>query len=720
MRKLLFSIFAILISISAYSQDIAQGAWRSHFNYQSAKILQKTAAKVFCATENGLFYVDQADNTINILTKTDGFSDVGISAMGYSTDQNILVLGYHNGNIDLFSEKGITNIDLIKNQNLIQDKKIESINVTGKTAYLSTDFGIVVLDLEREVIDEVYREIGPAGQQPEVFSTETINDSIFAITSLGFLGGKLSENINLLDFNNWRQISLPSSLNEFRYITSSDSDVRIASQNEIYSYSSGVFTLIGDQLNDIESIKYQEDGSFSIISSGIGYQLINNILSIIESDGSENLSDILLIDGALWLADRVSGLKKLTNGNTEMLSPNGPNSVEIQNILFQNEKVYAFGPFRNSGFSPINKESFSVFENGRWSTIGINGFTEVSDVSGKYFSSFGEGLFDSESNTVLSDTPLTADSRSGRTLITDIQSTEQGLWVANFNSDSPLHLLSTDGFWQSFNLDGRAGEITQFAASRNIWIRDNNNSGITIYNPESDEVIIVNSNNSDLPSSRINDIKIDLDDEVWVATDKGVAFFPSASVDISNFNTAILPIFENNFLFKDEIINSIAIDPGNRKWIGNRTGAWLLEEAGESLIVRFTAENSPLPSNNVLKIAVNTVNGEVFFVTDKGTASFRSDATESTPEHGKVKIFPNPVRPNFNGLVGINGLATDVRLKITDISGKLIREIEASGGGASWDLQDLNGNRARTGVYIIFSSDREGVETFVGKLAIVN
>ncbi|MEL6557256.1 MAG: hypothetical protein AAFQ94_03675 [Bacteroidota bacterium] len=721
MKKLLTYSLLLLISLSAYSQDIEQGSWRTHFNYQSAGIIQATATKVFCASENGLFYVDQEDNTVNILTKIDGFSDVGISAMGYSPDQNILILGYQNGNIDLFSGNGITNIDLVKNQNIVQDKRIGNIHIKDEFAYLSTDFGIVVLDLSREVISEVFREIGPEGIQPSVFATQTANDSIFAVTSSGLLSARLSDNINLLDFNNWQQISVPVGVSEFRLITAttSNSEIILANDEEIYNYLNGVFTLITDQFDNITSVKAQPDGSISIISGGIGYFLQNGGVSQIPNESSERLADISIINNELWLADLEGGLKKVSGSTFQQLSPNSPGTDDIQNLVYQDGKIYAFGPFRTEGFSPLNKSTFAVFENGSWSNEAIESFSNVSDISDRYFGSFGDGLYDAANQNTLTDTPLMADSRTGRVIVTDIETNEQGLWVANFNSDNPLHLLNNEGDWESYDLNGRASEIIQIAVSGNVWIRDNNSS-ITIYDPELDEVTVVNANNSDLPSSIINDISIDLDDEVWVATERGVAFFPSASVEISNFNTAILPVFENNFLFRDEVINSITTDPGNRKWIGNTTGAWLLEEAGESLVTRFTAENSPLPSDNVLDISINPQNGEVFFVTDKGMVSFRSDATESTAFHSDVKIFPNPVRPNFNGLVGFNGLATDVRLKITDISGKLIREIEANGGGASWDLRDINGNKARTGVYLVFSADREGEETYIGKLAIVN
>ena len=138
------------------------------------------------------------------------------------------------------------------------------------------------------------------------------------------------------------------------------------------------------------------------------------------------------------------------------------------------------------------------------------------------------------------------------------------------------------------------------------------------------------------------------------------------------------------------------------------------------MVHNFTRENSPLPSNNILDVLSDPITGEVFIATDKGMVSYRSDAFRSRNIHENVSIFPNPVQPGYSGVIGISGLATDATIKITNVSGKLIREINAAGGGASWDMADYNGQRAPTGVYLVFSSSSDGNETFVGKIAIIN
>ncbi|HEY9008497.1 MAG TPA: T9SS type A sorting domain-containing protein, partial [Ohtaekwangia sp.] len=206
---------------------------------------------------------------------------------------------------------------------------------------------------------------------------------------------------------------------------------------------------------------------------------------------------------------------------------------------------------------------------------------------------------------------------------------------------------------------------------------------------------------------------VDRDGLVWVGTDIGVAYFFDPSSD------AVKPIYDSRFLLRDDKVTAIAIDGGNRKWMGTERGVWLFNATGEALVYNFTTDNSPLLSNVIKDIEIDEQTGEVFFATDKGIVSFRSDATASTGSFETVKIFPNPVTSTFSGSVGIKGLATDAVVKITDISGKLIWQTQANGGTATWNVQDYNGRRAATGIYLVFAATADGAESVVGKIAVV-
>src|SRR5690606_31127972 len=98
--------------------------------------------------------------------------------------------------------------------------------------------------------------------------------------------------------------------------------------------------------------------------------------------------------------------------------------------------------------------------------------------------------------------------------------------------------------------------------------------------------------------------------------------------------------------------------------------------------------------------------GEVFIATDKGIISFMGDATDAGDKHGKVEVYPNPVRPEYTGDIAIRGLVNDAIVKITDIAGNLVFEAKANGGMITWNGLNFRGKRAATGVYLVYSSNK--------------
>ena len=125
-------------------------------------------------------------------------------------------------------------------------------------------------------------------------------------------------------------------------------------------------------------------------------------------------------------------------------------------------------------------------------------------------------------------------------------------------------------------------------------------------------------------------------------------------------------------------------------------------------------------SNNIIDIAINHDNGEVFIGTEKGVVSYRSDATLGAFSQAKTHVFPNPVEPNYSGPIAIKGLVSNANVKITDISGSLVFETTANGGQAIWSGKNKNGERASTGVYLVLSTDLYGEEKIVSKILFIH
>jgi hypothetical protein len=173
-------------------------------------------------------------------------------------------------------------------------------------------------------------------------------------------------------------------------------------------------------------------------------------------------------------------------------------------------------------------------------------------------------------------------------------------------------------------------------------------------------------------------------------------------------------------VLETELVQDIEVDGGNRKWIATaNSGAFLLSPDGANILANYTSENSPLPSNNVLDIAIDHKTGEVLFGTPDGAVAFRSDATESlTGNDTPIEVIPNPVYSSFDGNISIRGLFLDSEVTITDIAGNQIIKLESNGGSTVWDGTNLNGQRVNPGVYLIYSTNDDGSEQRKGKLVI--
>ena len=216
---------------------------------------------------------------------------------------------------------------------------------------------------------------------------------------------------------------------------------------------------------------------------------------------------------------------------------------------------------------------------------------------------------------------------------------------------------------------------------------------------------------------------------IWVGTSKGPIVFnnPSRALDLKDkFRCSRIKIPYNDgtnkayYLMDTEKITAIAVDGGNRKWLGTESsGLFLVSEDGTETLENFTTSNSPLPSNNILSLAINDINGEVFIGTDKGLVSYQGIAIEGKEDYSEVYAFPNPVREDYNGIITITGLMENSLVKITDLNGNIIYQGRSLGGQIGWDGHNSNGEFVKTGIYLVLAIQEEGKESVVTKIMVV-
>lgn len=369
-----------------------------------------------------------------------------------------------------------------------------------------------------------------------------------------------------------------------------------------------------------------------------------------------------------------------------------------------------------------------------------------------WFSSFYEGAvafdeatetgeFFDESNSSIS---LSEGAGAGRARTVGAVTDPQGFtYLANNRADDGAFVAvqSPEGEWADLGMNCGQNTALTIDIDQNgyLWVLhgDNTSGAVTVIDPmgtpmdpSDDRCRTITSSNSNIPASIVRSIAVDLQGVVWIGTNEGVILFECGN-DVFNAQNCPgrLPVATaddfGGFLLQTEEIQSITVDGGNRKWISTSGGAYLLSDDGEDQLLFFDAGNSPLLDNNVRDIAIDPGTGTVFFGTELGIISYRGNATSAGRTFREdLVVFPNPVEPGYEGPIAIQGLSRDARVKITDLSGKLIDEGTAIGGQYVWNGQDYNGRRVQTGVYLVFASSNirfsgENAESAVGKIVFI-
>lgn len=725
--KPIFPIVLLFICTFCNAQNKigAIGQWRGHFDNHSIISVVK-GDYIYAASPYQIAQLDSKGVT-NWIDKTTGLHDINISNIAWDNIQEQLIITYANSNIDIVKGDQVFNINAIQLTNLYADKKINSIAIFENLALLATNFGIVAIDLNKHEIKNTW--IPNPKQQPTItFGLTVMKDSIFAATENGIWACPYT-NQGIIA-NQWVHISSFDNLsikqlirkNNTIYGYSSTAIFQIPNTTPVFKINNGIIQNIDSTSNNLSiCIQYQNH-------KGALLQLNKNNSTTILIDSNLLLSPMqsAMENNDYWVADSSGGLfyKK---SNPQWINIGGTkNSIHGIMSINENDLVAPFG--NTVGYSKLNETGWKSY-----STIGDFNLTSlyassISKLDGSFWFTSGNNMLhisNNNSQVEIIKPNLLAVSYKG------IQADQNNLiWAIQ---DQQGIVRQSNNAWRSiafpsnFNRNG----IEKFIVNnqQQAWIIAPNNQGIYIYQSKdifSTEVwkqLTTSASNGNLPSTNVTSIATDKSGSVWVGTNNGIGIFNCDDISISPCN-AYLPIVNNNgfngYLFQKEIVQCIAVDGANRKWIGTNNGAWLLSEEGLNIIEHFTKTNSPLPTDTILQIVINPNSGEVFFNTANQMVSFRGTATEGNKTQGTIQIFPNPIPPSFNGMVAFKGLVENAIVKITDLTGKLLYQTNALGGQAVWNARTYEGKKVATGVYLVFVRDQTGNEKTVGKIVIAD
>jgi hypothetical protein len=760
-----------------FSQEVGIGQWRDHLPYDYATNVEEFNSAIYCSTPYSMFYFDRDDNTINRLSKVNGLSDLGVSDISLNQDQKIMVVTYFNANVDLiFEDLSIINIPDIKRKEILGNDTINSIMNYGKYAYLSCGFGIVVLNLEKLEVKDTYY-IGPEGSTINVLAMTYNDTSFFAATESGIYYADIDDP-NLAFYANWTKMPDVPYPNGYYNLVHNFNGILLINhvgitKDDLYYLDNGEWKLL-DPSSDNRINSLRTCGDKLVVSFSYHVKIYNadlveelKIYTYGES-GMEPTDAIIGTDNYYWVADHKKGLVKVGGGGFESdyIIPSGAPTADIFEMACSDGKLYIVpgGLTATWGNLYYGARLYS-FINEKWKTyydLNTPGLGSLRDFvavaidplnSGHvYAGSWNLGVAEFKDTTLVDIYNASGNSSLGPNIIDGYPVVKVGgmafdsqnnVWMTNSGAENILSVRRNDGTaggrWEAFNLgSGTVGiDVRKIIVDSydQKWMlpktSQSNPNYIIVYDEASQSGITMRGLKSgegfgNLPGTSVYAIAEDLEGEVWVGTDEGVAVFYSPQSILSNENTDAQRILVKvgdytQYLLETEIVKAIAVDGANRKWFGTeRAGVFLLSADGTEQIHHFTEDNSPLFSNNITSLAINSETGEVFIGTAKGLISYKSDATEGGDSNSDVYAYPNPVRPGYTGPIAIKGLVRDAIVKITDITGTVIYETRAEGGQAIWNGYNFDGRRGNTGVYLVFISNDDGSETMVTKILFIN
>jgi ligand-binding sensor domain-containing protein len=781
------TILSILLFVSwtlpHWSQS-QSSLWTGYFSFYDIKTLSANSAKVYACADNVLFSYDPSTNQSQEITTINGLSGESISAVHLSKSFELLVIGYGNGLIEIYDE---TTDDVLKVVDVLNKttippnkKKINHFYEFESRLYIATDYGVSVFDLVTLEFGDSYF-IGDNGGQVGVNQTTVFNNTIYAITALGIKTANVDDD-NLIDHQVW---SNAFNGNYSAVVSTTNQLYVLDRSNKIYEMSSRGLTLLFTYPSTVQDIKITNTGL--VISTTDKIYIYQTDFTPVATlslppDYNTTISSAIQFNGDTYIGTTSAGVLKtslINSNNFDEIHPKGP----LENNAFSIEYNYGnlwvtFGEYTIDYNSfPRKRQGISNLSEDLWKNIPYDSLktsvgTEIYNLNAVsinplnpnqvLISSFESGLLDlvkDESLTLLNETnsglESLFDSRTPNYKSIRVSGStfddQTNLWLMNAKINRPLKKYNPDtGQWQDFDFtsiidngfsdENGFSEIvigpdgTKWIGGHNFGLIGFNENGNQLKNIKDKEI-------ANLPSTGVKALAMDNNNSLWIGTYRGLRVLYNTSNFFEDETARVesIIILEDGLpkeLLELQFITDIIVDGSNNKWVSTiGAGVFYLSSNGQNTIYHFTETNSPLPSNNVNDMAIDSTNGMLFFATDRGLVSFNSGGSSTSETLDSVFIYPNPVRPGFNmnnSKIKIKNLSDDVNIKITDIEGNLVAEaqsninlrfknynLEIDGGTAYWNGKNLTNTTVASGVYVVLISNLDTFETTAQKIMIV-
>jgi ligand-binding sensor domain-containing protein len=783
MRSLLVLLAAVfLLAPGASAQN---ERWRAQPSLRNVQALDASETAVWAGTEGGVYSYTPASGEIERFTPVQGLSRVDVQAITYDGARDAVWIGYADGVLDRLdvATGAVEPFFDIAQATRFSARGINRIDVETDSLLIATEFGVVVFDAVRNEVSDTYERFGtlPAATSVGDALVAPLPDGqpgLWVGTSEGIAYAPLTTP-NFREPSAWTAdpeapddvLSLATIAGQiFAGVAQTDDengDVRRRRANGTWDR-----LFVGNE--SMPQLLVEGETLFAVSPFKV---IVRDAAGVATFYDVENTSSVqtgtLGPDGNLWIGDLFEGLIAYPSldgveaGDIEpalRLIPNGPVTNRILSLdVADGGAVWASyeGPSPSiNGFGRFDGTMWTnfSFDNGAlpdWAAIPTIHVDEAGNVwagSGDEFR--GRGVFQyTPEGEVVQYTPANSSlgpvsAGSPNYVVTAGLDTDDAgrLWVSNRGAASPLHVRMPDGEWQGLNRPSNVPSTISYdqvyvdsfgqkwittrsavtTGGTGIVVLDTRGTPLDASDDRAAVAQSVGSVGTGLPDAQVNAVVEDRSGRIWLGTDRGLAtvFSPGSAFagDLASQITWARTPDGTSFFLRDLRIFDIAVDPADRKWLASSSGVWLLNAAGEEVIANFTTENSPLPSDVVVAVAVDEESGAVHFATSGGLYTYRGDAIAASPTAEELFVYPNPVRGNGGPLpeIAITGLVDEADVRVLTVDGQVVASFQTRGGSTRWDGRDQRTGRfVPSGVYIVAASGQNDEGTAYGKVAVI-
>ena len=763
--KQLVSVVLLLQIFFLQAQNF-ENSWTGYFSYVSVKSISQGNDKIYAAAENAIFTYDLSTQEIATISTINGLSGKTITTAHYSNVYGLYIIGYENGLIEIAidGEDNILKVVDILDKPTIppNNKKINHFNEYNGSLYISTGYGISVYNLDALEFGDTYF-IGDLGSQINITQTTVQGVLIYASSSGNGIKSALVADDNIIDYQQWTTVIGGG----YKGIQSLGSELyTVNNSNTILKFDLDVgFLQIDTFLSPIVDFGVASEiltitTESSIYAYTEGYSLLEEVNNLIDFD--YKLQSGYTFNNTFYLGTTDLGMLVVPFGTSqaEQILPDGPLFNQAFAIDASPGQLWvAFGEidlFFNP--YPLTKRGISNFRNDDWLSIkyddlkdevNVNDINDLSYVkinpnntNEVYMSSYQKGLLkiNNQTPTILyneTNSPMDipgGNEALGIRLYGSDFDREENLWFVQSRADNGLIKLTPEGQFQLIDVSNIIDAENEQALSDVKVSREGYvffgavDNGLVGYNPTNNEFNKISEEigNGNLPTNNIRTLAFDNQNRLWIGTLKGLrvlysvgSFFESGA----NIDAQPIIILEDGIaqeLLFEQSITDIEVDGSNNKWVSTATsGVFYLSPNGQETLLRFTTDNSPLPSDNVIDIAIDDSDGTVYFATKDGLVAYDGTSTDPGEDLEGVYAYPNPVRPTYFGNVTIDGLTAKANVKITDITGNLVFETTSEGGSIQWDTTAFGKYRVASGVYLVLITSDDNLLTKVAKIMVI-